>query len=474
MPLQAKLAVAKTDLLLQEDARLEVTLTNAGAAPLQLVYPTPADTPLQIRVVDAKTGLERVVSKPSPGNDEPPSPRPLAPGKSLSTSVRLLSFVGTLEPGAYDVAALYPSGEGLAQSPPVRLKVAPTTPRSLSVIDVHTELGFAFWVNVAADPPELVRLSLALSAGGGARDLRRVAPATLQAVPAASVPPNGEILRNQWVAWIEGAAVKVVHYDEIQGPSPVRSIPVNDPDAFLVAPLQSDPREDEKTRPAGQLLLGTPRDGQLTAWRLAPDAATRVAATPLAAPRPAWITTVFRTDRKRSILAVRAAAGRAKLLELPWPGSGGAARDLGEFKGEFVAAAGTLGEDDVYRGVLLVRTGVEAHLDLERIAFQVGAKGEFSSDPAVRLASDPLDPFGEARLAVAESGAAAALLRTRKGFWHLDAGGSTAPLPEPFKSTPYPLELGFLSSRPVLIAGGREAGIRVLTANGRPLPAADF
>jgi hypothetical protein len=149
----------------------------------------------------------------------------------------------------------------------------------------------------------------------------------------------------------------------------------------------------------------------------------------------------------------------------------GSLKKLAEWKGEFVDLGYALEFSDVLHGSVLLRTGVEAHNDLDRIDFDLDPKDGFSGKAPVRISIDPKDPVQRGIVRLSNGGGVAALLRGGSGAWSIYDGESVAPLPEPLKTTEFPLDVCFLNnSTPILLVGGKEAGFRVLTAGGDPLP----
>ncbi len=477
MALDVKLTIAKTDLRYQEDAVCLIKLLNSGKDPVRVLNPATNLTGIALKVLDVKAGVEKTYQQPRKPGSMPPEEDPLAPGRSFEAGLPLLYLPKALVPGEYDVSVScrYNGEKERAESAPLRVKIRPTTPRNLAIQGVENSVLYGFWVNLGEDPPEIARIKLDVRRGGGARDFRPVAKASLHAVPAFSVPPNKEVCPHHWAAWIDGAEIKVVHLHDSQGPSAVRSVPLPGGEARIVSPLHSDPTPDDDGRPNGALLLWMGerdrQESQLQAIRLTPQGATAQARAALPAPKPVWLSSFVRSDAKRMALFAQTAGGKVSLSEIPWPGGVGAPKKLGEWKGEFAAAGFSLDGDDVLHGALLLRTGVEAHSTLERVDFQIDAKGGFAAKPAERVDADPKDPVAHAVLRVGDQGAIAALLQGGSGAWSLYDGEKVSPLPDPVKTTPYPLDVCFLDdTKPILIVGGKEAGLRLLQPDGSPLP----
>ncbi len=478
MALEVKFTVTTPNLRLQEDTASNFVLTNTGRDPLRVGNPAMTPTLPRLRVLNIKSGAEKIYQRTRPGGSITPIEDALAPGKSFDHDLMLLDLPRELGPGEYDVAlgCRYNKGADFAESAPVRVKIRATTARNLAIDATGHQDFFGAWVNLAEDPAEIVRMEFGVVRGGRAQDLRLMAKAGLGAAPVLSAPRNKETCRHHYAAWIDGAEVKFVHFHDTQGSSNVRSISIPGGEVRIVSPLHSDPTPEDDGRPAGALLLWMGEKGkaesQLQALKLTDGGATAQARTPLAGPKPSWLGSFVRSDGRRLALAVQASAGKVVLSLLPWPGVPGALKKLGEWKGEFVDAAYAQDGGDTLHGAILIRTGIEAHNDLDRVDFQIDAKEAYVQKQVERISIDPNDPVASAIVRVSDQGAVAALLKGGSGAWSVYDGKTVVPLSEPLKTTPYPLDLGFLDDgAPILLAGGKDAGFRLLTAAGGPIPA---
>jgi hypothetical protein len=287
-----------------------------------------------------------------------------------------------------------------------------------------------------------------------------------------SVPRNQEACAHHWIAWTEGADLKFSHLHDTQGASPLKTVPTGFAEIRIVAPLHTDPTPDDGGRPQGGLLLWLgerdKKESQLQSIKLTPDGASSLAKAPLPAPKPAWLGSFVRADGRRLALVAQAADGKIALSELPWPGTSGALRKLGEWKGDFVGAGITLAGDETLHGLLLLRAGPTQ--PLERLAFRIGAKGAFAADPQEKLAPEFRGPVAKALVRVSGEGVGAALLQDPKGPWSFFDGAKLAPLEEPFKTVTPPLDVAFLEGgAPLLLVGGKDLGVKVVKPDGTPL-----
>jgi len=224
MPLEVKFTVTTASLRFQEDTPCTFVLTNTGRDPVQVANPAMAPSLPRLKVLNVKTGVEKTFQKSRPAGGMPPIERPLGAGKSLEHDLLLLDLPGELDPGEYDVSlgCRYNKGTEFAESAPVRVKVRATTPRNLTIEGTSRRVLYGVWVNLGEDPPEIVRMRYDILKGGGARDLRPVAKASLNTRPLISTPPNGQVCPHHYVAWLDGAELKFLHLHDTQGPSPVR------------------------------------------------------------------------------------------------------------------------------------------------------------------------------------------------------------------------------------------------------------
>lgn len=477
MSLTVKIAFEKAELLYQEDSLFTVTLRNAGAQDLQVADPATVHSSLVLKTIDAKSGVERLWSVPREGLQPPPKENPLPPGKTLERA-ESLQRLAALSPGEYEISVLYTANAGAlkAESNGVRVKIAPTTPRNLVLDSVQLDVPSGFWVHLGEDGPRIVRARFDTRTGE-VKGLLRVAKAGLKTLPVPSRPPNGVWVDGHWVAWIEGGDVFAAHADARLGVSAPLKLALPPGESALVHPLYTDPPAKPDVRPAGALLLlvSTPgRDG----FRLLPcslgDRASAGAAIDVPGPAPAWIASFARSDKRRLVVFAQEKGGIVTLSTLPW--TGGAPRKLAELKGEFAGAGVTADlKTDLLRGSVLVRLGLAEHAALERTDFELGAKDEFTPKPAGRIAAPMGDSFTEAKVRLSRGGGVAALLKDQKGQWHVYDGKAPSLLPDPWKTTPYPLDLAFMGGdEPVLVAGYKDAGFRILLPSGAPLPERHF
>jgi hypothetical protein len=72
---------------------------------------------------------------------------------------------------------------------------------------------------------------------------------------------------------------------------------------------------------------------------------------------------------------------------------------------------------------------------------------------------------------VSAQGVVVALLQTFKKNWFLYDGKASVALPPLLMKTPYPLDVAFMGGTdPILVVGGKDAGLKLTKPDGSPLP----
>lgn len=427
MALKIDLRASRTEILYQESPAFDFTLANDGADPITLTHPGHSTSLPRVRLVDVKTGRGEVLTTGHEGFAPPPT-QPLAPGAKITWSI-VLSERGEIPgPGVYDVSLVHPYDTSrTAESNAVRLTVRPSTTANLSLSRVGSASGAvwnAAWVNIAAAAPQLVHGTFAL--GGEHPDLEQVAvlgPLAPGSKPRVSAPPNGVVLRDAWIAWVEGARLRAVHVAEQSGASPIRDAALPGGAAWAVVAVHSEPLVDPAIRPAGAVLLvqEAAADVQLAVAELSDKGPSLGATSPLPGARPGWIESVTRSDGTRIAVILQADGGRLVLRTAPWPGRAGKAATLGTWDGSFVAAGAAIDASDAVRGAILLREG-GARSPLRLLQWTLGADGAWRETSAVALHWDAIDPPVWARVRVSGAGSAWALFRDAAGRTFLRAG----------------------------------------------------
>ena len=143
MSLEVEFTVEKSRLLCQENAHCRLVLTNTGSAPLTFAHPDISPDSPVLRVVELKSGIE--VLQHGKAHQTGTAYQTLAAGKKIEHEFALLSIATLNLPTEYEITAIIPFDGGVrrAESKPVKLKVIPVTPRSLSLV-----YGQGGWSNV--------------------------------------------------------------------------------------------------------------------------------------------------------------------------------------------------------------------------------------------------------------------------------------------------------------------------------------
>jgi hypothetical protein len=503
MSLTVDFSIAKPEVLYQESPMCEVVFSNSGTVPIRVPRPTGESLLLAARVVDVKTGVEIVHRRAAPAGVIPDSPVLVAlePGRRLQGRFSLRDLMPLPQPGKYEISLLcdYNDGAGHAESRPAVLAVSPTTARNLSIVSAQggaAAVLYGGWMNVANDPPDIVRSCFDVSAGGGVSETVAIAKGTLRTRPVLSAPPNGEAEDSHWIAWVDERILRCTHFDPRLGPSKIQGLDLGLSDAEIVQPLFSDTTDDVSVRPDGAALLLAPTTGsyfRLTSVELTSRNVSVAGRVDLPGKRPCWIQAIARSNRSRVVLYLQATEKTAELFYVPWPSRGVAAasatKRLFQLQGQFVGAGATMNDDDHILGATLIWQGVGPSARLEMVGWKVDPKGVFSltgpeeepdeeetAPPSVRKPRvvnwSGQVPIERCIIQVNDRADVAALLLDSAGRWQVYDGQDTKPVPGNFTLTKLPLDLAFLGGgvEPVFIGAELGGGFRIIQLNGQPLP----
>jgi hypothetical protein len=485
MTLALSLTAEETDLLVQQDTEFSVALRNAGKRMISLGLPPLDPTQPVVRVLNLQTGTEdefRV--KKAPGGIRH-GPATLAPGQSLSSSFSLLRRVPDLAPGNYEVrvAWSYDGGAEESVSNPVRIQVAPTTPRNPQFATAAAGNGtyeYAAWVNMASDPPFVVRSRFAICPGASVSGALPVAKCPTDCRPVISSPGTQTMVACQWVAWVEDMTLKFAHVDDAQGVSKVEDLNLPSAEIRIVPPLFCSPRTSQTIRPAGAALLclGLPGATQfrLQTLELREDKANPLGAGNLPGRMPDWIKGFARLSDEWLATWIQVTGQDVKLTRGSWPGLKAqevAPKELGKWQGQFLCADAALGRDFSIHGAILMWETPEGE-EVRKLfvnPWKLSPKNEFSKLDPVEVTWKPADPITAHSLRVNDEGAPAALLRDVDGTWHVFDGKKVVDAPVLYQKTKQPIELAFLNGiqDPVLIVGTMALGFRIVDLGGNPI-----
>lgn len=485
MALDIKLTIEKSEFLFQESPPCLLTVTNDGRDTIRILNPAVSKTMPILRVVDARSGEETMFQKKSEGF-VPEEPQPLAPGHRMERGFWLLDEVNFPSPGPYRISAIYQYEEGAkrVESAPVKVNILPATPKNAFLL--HNGPGgsgsvlYGAWVNLASDPPQIVRTQFDAMAGGGVRASHSIAKTDLESRPVLSAPPNRSVAKSHWVGWLEENYLRFAHFDEAMGASPVGKFELPKLELEIVAPLHSDPVTDTRVRPAGAALVwmgdadGT-RSG-LQVIELSANKATTGGSVNLPGARPRWIASFERSNGERVALFTQVAKDRVGLFSVPWPDKergGTSPQKLVEWKGKFVAAGATIDAGDAILGAVLIWSGEGAEQKLELVNWSLDRQGKFSERRRQKLEWDYAQKIDSAIVRVNAKGMPVAVLRDGEGKWSAFTGeGKPAPLPGAYAQTKLPFDIAFMGGiEPVLIGGRVQLGFEMLKLDGSPLPA---
>ncbi len=451
MNLRAELKVEREEILVQENPLLFLTVTNVGPEPVRIEDPQDG---ARFRVLDLRTGEESMPPKASRGIHGAPEIE-LAPGKNLVSCHSARTHLSIVEPGDYEVTAVL---TGPTLSSPARIRVRPVVPRNLSLDTVQGGDSFGVWVDLASDPPRIVRSLFSVRMGGGVEESLPIAVAHSGAEPIPSLPPNGQDRMRHWVGWLEGRELRYTHVSRELGVAPTGRLEVGD--ARLFAPLAADPVKDTRVRPSCWAVLS--RANRILLASLSVDGASIGPSLELEGPPLSWARVHTRSKGERFVTGIQGTS----LQRIPWsPRQFERPQALHRWEGEFVAAGALLDLEDRVRGAVLLRRG-------DRWAcasWELDATDEFRVTGEVDVPWE--STLVRAQVRPGPAGTASILLRNEEGVWSLFDGATVRKLPAPACATRLPMEPAYLGPHePVLIIAESRTGFRISRMDGRALP----
>jgi len=480
MPLDVQFRIAKTNLLAQEDPNSQVILVNNGKAPVNILNPEFNPHMPVLRVMEVKTGMEMLQQRKAPMTGDKWTP--LGPGQQIDSIFPLLSRAKLSLPVEYEISCieLYDNGKSKAESNALRVTITPVTPRSLSLVYVQggwAAMEYGVSVNVATDPPMIVRHAFDVMAGGGVIDAQPVVKTSLRSAPVISAGANKVVMHAHWIGWIEDKAVCFTHFEPSIGALGVSKWNPGDLDAEVVGPMHSDPMPDMKVRPAGAALVwvGDPNANASTlqvlnispAGKISPGARLAVMGA-----RPQGLMSHERADGTRVATYAQKTAGGVALQAVTWHDQG-TPRKLAEWPdADFIAQGGTLTMEDQIRGASLILKNPKGMRTPEVVAWRLDAKGNFTEEKRHAIQWPYAVAVSKGVVRVDPWGNPAVLLADQAGNWSVyDGKGNTTAAPPPYTTTKLPIDLAFLrQAQPVLIVGDISQGYRIVQLNGKPLP----
>lgn len=490
MTLKLDLNVTPQTLLSQQDARCIVTLENGGTGPIALGMPPFDPTVPMIHVFNVQTGAEDAYRGRWERQRDQVDPVSMPAGAREDVEFRLNELVPQLPPGHYDIRVMweYNGGAGRAESPFVRVQVLPTTPTSLNLVNAVAGRGRykrGVWVNMAGDvnePARIISSSFAFMVKGGVSEVLPVAECSRSCRPVVSTWAGDKSHPGQWIAWKDGQILNYLYVDRGNvGAKKSVSLPSGEMD--LVQPLLAVSVGDATTVPEGGVLLcqglaGGP-EFQLHSLWLTEEGPKGLGAAGLPGPKPLWIMSHVRSKDQWLATYIQSDGAQLSLSLAPWPGFQtrlGGPLGLAQWPGEMIGAQATMGKDDlIIGGLLMWKIRDDGVRRLVLISWKVSPDNACDSQEQV-IEWRPDAPVRDARIGIRDDGQTAVLVLDEDGAWHAFDGEEIQPIPEDFRYSKQPLELGFMNGggKPVLIAGTVGFGFKVVGLDGSSLPTRYF
>lgn len=460
---------------MQQNTDCTLILTNVGNQPDDALHPNTNPWTLAFRVTEVKTGIETLYQpKRSPFDEE----RKIAfkGGEADQVAVPLLMKVSLPSPVEYEISAIWMWGTAKpAESNAVRVKILPFTPRNLTLFRSEYPAFSASVLNVAVDPPIILRARLRLQPGGGVERLDPIAPGTLKTAAVLSEGPNQTIVSGDWAAWLDGRRLVAAHIDALGSTSPARSAELPEGDWQIVTPLSTEPPPEDGSRPAGSALLLRTLDRKASVLVCSlNEAAVRPGPVAHLPGIPLWTRALTLSDGRQLLLFCTQESQKLRLHCCPWPATQAKPPEvvtLAEWPdAEFAGAGAMLDADDNLQGGLLVWKKAKPPT-LEFVNWQATPKGNYRELTVRQIGYDYDHGVSRSIVRVFQSGFFAALIRGNDGHYVLwDPIHGQSVLVGPMERTPLPLDLSKIKSdEPVLLSGAVATGIRFLRPDGSPL-----
>jgi len=484
MPLEIKLHIEKTDLLVQQNPACRITYTNKRDTPIRYLHPSEHENSPMWRIVELRTGAESFqVGHAREFGDQP---TPLPPGQTVAFDFQMRSRLELSVPGEYEVSAIvaYDGGKERAESNKIKLRIAPVAARALTIVPVSgatSSVWYAFSVNAMADPNQICRHTLGLSHESGVTDADAVAKAAFASVPVASAPQNQSIATSQWLAWIEDGAMRFTHFNpDAGGAAAIGKWALPAAEVKIIAPLFTEPDEDPAKAPPGAALLWIGDPVKRAAYLQVVDfTAPGRASTSAKALLPTYplldAQTHARSDGRRTVTFTTQTDGGIALYTAPWPNqalASNAIKKVAEWKAEFLAGAAIVDTEDRVRGATLMVSDPATLRKPVIIRWTLDPKDGFTQE-----APDPVEwPYAveihRAVVRVGPDGVPAALLANAAGVWYCyDGFESVTPVPAILAASKLPIDIVFVGpGQPLLIGGTPGQGLKALFPDGKPIP----
>ena len=482
MPLKLVLTLKETSLLYGQDTFCTVLLSNNGINPIHLKLPKMNARRPVLRVLNGRTGDEKVYRREPSAHVMPEEPMQLAPGQSIKESFSLRDIIRDLAVGEYTISVIWEYNEGAdrAESNAVSVKVTPTMPADLSLVDaVGGRSGYKYgvWTNRDNNKPGIFYSSFLLSPGGGIEDIVQVSSEMNQTKPFLSAPAPGAPMRSHWVAWVDGSNLHYTHVDRESGMLPLRKKDLPTGQWEIIAPLYSSVQRVEKKRPAGMILLigtGQSKNNFKLLWlQLYDGRETSENDAFLTGPKPLWMMSHFSGQGEPYLVFLQSLGEKISLFSAPWSTvKHSNPSPVHLFSGSYslVGASARVDQNGVLHGVLLTQDKanyakigiINWSLSTEEGGFK--RKSAYVSWPGARKIS-------KTDIAVNDAGNRTAVTITddKGNLYSYDGAGSFGIVKQ--EVTRYLLvhKIGFSRNDPVMITGSAQKGFQVLNLDGSPL-----
>lgn len=477
MPLNLNLMIEKTNLLFQETVNCNLTLTNSGNAPIQILHPAFNVTQPILRVVNVKSGAEKFFQLPLiPGDTE--VPEKLAPGVSSGSSFDLLTRAQFPMAGDYEISAIceYDGKTRKAESNAVKISINRTTARGLTLVGADKPAFFGTWVNLVPEKPRL--LFMRVDVDNGIELLADIAPGTLRTKAIVSTSINRAVAPGHWVGWIEEKKFYCLHYDPEQGATAVKSVDLPGDQHELATPLFSENAPSEPGgRPNGSAIfclgLRDQPNAQIQLLNLTKNGVDPGGRIAIPGEYPQGIASHITTKNVRRLYFYQKQGENVALMQTAWPGYAdppGPPRKLGDFSGVFVAATSMMTYEDILCGVVFFLTGKDASRKLQYAYWTLPPDKPFSVADMGEVPFDMESGLSSATIRLNQSGHFGALLRTKGGqYRYFDRMRKVEDLPLPWGITPLPIELAFAKQNvPLFICAVENVGLSFIDLDGKP------
>lgn len=450
------LELARTELFVQETTSVRIVLENNTSREVSVPALRPASAAFKIRVTqvttDKTTDHGALDQKRSHDSHYLPSRSParstvLEPGARQAYPLSLLTWVGTLDSGEYEVRAIFIQGEETIESAPVVLKIE-ATPTLRSIWAPPSTPMLPKWHSVDAkgspgQPLELLLQTWEFAPCASVSRSIRLGKIDRYTSAAVSVMPAKMWDQGHWVAWIQKSRLAYTSVDENGQVGKTRTHSLPNGESQLLGPLfhataLSQPPGDWSAVVVQSGGASPGRSALLCLEFLAKGKESGEHAVPLSPGTFQWGKTTYSSEGHRAAAAVTTRANKVMLETLEWPKGAAPNSELGQLSwtGTHIASHLTLGDDDVMRGALLLlaREKESDNPRVEVISWEKPIGGELAETKTVGIDWPPDRGLSEARLAVSRKGDVGALLLDNEGVWHLYRGDpalSRSPLQAP-------------------------------------------